>query len=134
MPGSRELLALCKALKKTPNQLLLGLDPGYVQALDAAKIVRNLTDDFDIMKSRMSALVNLLTRSEFDSLYTLARSIAISRHGADVVQQVLGQADSLTRMHAQLADEQLDHVARTIAPLDGREIVASVAQKSAPKD
>ena len=122
LPGSRELLALCQALEMTPDQLLLGLHPGRGGAFPA-NVIKNLNQDFDIMKSRLGALVNFLTRSEFDSLFTLARGIAISRHGADIVESVLREADAYTASAENIANDQLTHAARTQAQTDGRELV-----------
>lgn len=132
LPGSRELLALCSALQMTPDQLLLGLHPGQGGAF-SANVVQNLTQDFDVMKSRLSALVNLLTRSEFDSLFTLARAIAISRHSAETVEKVLRESDLYTASSEHLSNDQLGHVARTQAELDGREQVKKV-RKSASSE
>lgn len=122
LPGSRELLALCSALETTPDQLLLGLHPSRGGAFPA-NVVQNLTQDFDIMKSRLSALVNLLTRSEFDSLFTLARGIAISRHSAETVTKVLREADLYADSSEHISNDQLQQTARTVAELDGREHV-----------
>lgn len=129
LPGSRELLALCTALEMTPDQLLLGLHPSRGGAFPASA-VQNLTQDFDIMKSRLSALVNLLTRSEFDSLFTLARGIAISRHSAETVKKVLNEADLYADSSEHISNDQLEETARTVAELDGREHVRRVQESA----
>jgi len=96
MPGSRELRALCVALKVTPNMLLFGteaptFDTGAGGQLDA--LLRADPEDKALHRTRLTVLSELLTNDEAAALFLLAKSLAIARHGPERAEQAMQRAD-----------------------------------------
>jgi transcriptional regulator with XRE-family HTH domain len=98
VPGTRELRELCKTLRVTPNKLLFGVESPFTTftSEDAA----NAPSDkgFDVQRGRIALLVNLLSVDECSAIYTLAHSIAVARHGAQIVGSHLTAADFITSL------------------------------------
>jgi transcriptional regulator with XRE-family HTH domain len=114
MPGSRELRALCKTLRVSPNMLLFGTEQpfaGVEPAADAHPGMRLLLGDpEDAKKARMrlAFLADLLTPDEVDAVLRLLTSLATARHGSDLVSHQIVGADLMTAMALEMQE-----VART---------------------
>jgi len=104
MPGSRELRALCKTLRVSPNMLLFGSEAPFEASsinADSPPGMRLLLGDPEDMKrarARLSMLADLLTTDEVDALLRLMTSLATARHGPELVTKQLVGADLMTAM------------------------------------
>ncbi|RZL04445.1 MAG: XRE family transcriptional regulator [Rubrivivax sp.] len=104
MPGSRELKALCKALKLSPNVLLFGTETPFsdpnLEGAESEGFRLFLTDPEDAKRARarLAGLVLLLTNDEMASLLNLINALAIARHGAEVVEKHIAGADLIASM------------------------------------
>lgn len=98
VPGARELRELCKTLHVTPNKLLFGVETPFttLNTEDQAKV----PDDkgLDVQRGRIALLANLLSFDESYAIYTLVHSIAIARHGEQMVRDHLTAADFITSL------------------------------------
>jgi transcriptional regulator with XRE-family HTH domain len=109
MPGARELRALCKVLRVSPNMLLFGTDQPFETgepAADANPHLRLLLGDPEDQKRarlRLAMLGDLLTADEMGALLTLAHSLATARHGAEAVQKHVISADFMVAMSQALS-------------------------------
>ena len=94
VPGSRELRALCQALKVSPNKVIFGVEAPTFEEGDAPRLEAILRADPEgkaLARVRLAMLADLLTTDETAALLLLAQSVATARHGAEKVrQQVLG--------------------------------------------
>ena len=101
MPGSRELRALCLALKVTPNRLLFGTEAPTFEEGGAARLEAFIRTDPEgrvVLRMRLAFLAELLTGDEAAALHLLVQSIATARHGPEKVRQALFGADMLAGM------------------------------------
>lgn len=98
VPGARELRELCKTLRVTPNKLLFGVETPFatLNTEDQAKV----PDDkgLDVQRGRIALLANLLSFDESYAIYTLVHSIAIARHGEQMVRDHLAAGDFITAL------------------------------------
>lgn len=120
MPGSRELRALCAALKVTPNRMLFGTEAPTFGEQDADRIDAVLRSDPEskaVARSRLVVLSELLTTEETGALITLAQSIAVARHGSEKVKQATFAAVALTGVARTFA-EQVSSAERSGKPID----------------
>jgi transcriptional regulator with XRE-family HTH domain len=136
MPGSRELKALCKALRLSPNVLLFGTDQPFAdKALggeDGPALRLILTDPEDAKRARLRLLVlaELLSGDELASLLNIINALAIARHGADVVERRAQSADLLAAMGVAFQND-IRRVAEGAAAPDAAKMVADVEDSMA---
>jgi transcriptional regulator with XRE-family HTH domain len=111
MPGARELKALCAVLRVTPNALLYGTEtPFSGDELDseAARQTRTFLNEPKSamhLRTQLMALGALLTIEEATSLLHLVRSLAVARHGPEIVKDALIGAELFTEMAAAFKSE-----------------------------
>lgn len=133
MPGSRELKALCKALKVSPNALLFGTEtPFSGDALDqedarAFRAVLAEPEDEPSARARLVALAVLLTKDERSALLQLVQGLAVARHGPEVVQQQLLGADMLAGMMRTMMAES-ERAVKTGEPVDPKRAAEALEQ------
>ena len=122
MPGSRELRALCNALKVTPNKLLFGTEAPAFGEDGAAGIEALLRSDPErqaIMRTRLALLSQKLTDDEAAALLLLVQSLVVARHGAEKARQTLLGADVLAGMARGMMKESATVIregAQTVEP------------------
>lgn len=110
MPGARELRELCQALGISPNKLLFGTETPFEQQSFADLLADGEKEDDHVARARATILLGLLSADERRALLTLAKSLAIARHGIDKVREAMTAADLLAgmgRMFGQLTKEGL---------------------------
>ncbi len=93
MPGARELRELCQALQVSPNKLLFGTELPFEKRTLANLLVDGESEDEHVKRARSMTLLSLLATDEQEALITLAKSIAIGRHGLEKVKERLLAAD-----------------------------------------
>lgn len=128
MPGARELKALCRVLKLSPNVLLFGVDEPFKDARGLA-IAGNpglglfLGDEEGAAKARMriAVLASLLTTDEVASVLHILQALAVARHGIEVVEQHLVGADLMTGM-GQVMKKNVDRHVSGESPMTGDEV------------
>jgi len=98
MPGSRELRDLCQALQVSPNKMLFGKELPFESRSIMDSLTNGESENDAVSRVRATMLLYLLASDERDSILTLARSLAIARHGLEEVKQTLLGADALTGM------------------------------------
>lgn len=117
MPGARELRNLCQAVQVSPNKLLFGKELPF----ESQSVMNALTDTESendmVARMRATMLLYMLAADEREALLTLAKSLAIARHGEEAVrQQVLG-ADFFTGMMREMMEQTREAVV-TGQPVD----------------
>lgn len=117
MPGARELRNLCQAVQVSPNKLLFGKELPF----ESRSVMNALTDTESendmVARMRATMLLYMLAADEREALLTLAKSLAIARHGEEAVrQQVLG-ADFFTGMMREMMEQTREAVV-TGQPVD----------------
>ncbi len=110
MPGTRELRELCQALQISPNKLLFGTELPFEKRTLANLLVDGETEDEHVNRARSSFLLSLLATDEQEAVITLAKSIAISRHGLEKVKETLLAADLIVGMGRSLNEHARDHL------------------------
>lgn len=98
MPGARELRELCQTLQISPNKLLFGTEAPFKDQSLADLLVDSATESEHVALSHFTALASLLASDERRALITLARSLALARHGEAKVKETLKAADLMTGM------------------------------------
>lgn len=88
LPGSRELREICQAVQVSPNMLLFGVEApfGSRSTIELLLGASDLPANGYSLASRLGLLASLLAPEERDALLTLATSLAVSRHGDEVVR------------------------------------------------
>ena len=108
LPGARELRALCQALQVSPNKLLFGTELPFEQRTLANMLVDGETEDEHVARARSMILLSLLAQDEKEAVITLARSIAIARHGVEKVKEALTAADIFAGLGREFAQQTRD--------------------------
>jgi transcriptional regulator with XRE-family HTH domain len=98
MPGARELRELSQALQVSPNKLLFGKELPFEARTVMDALISGESEDELAARVRAVMLVSLLASDERESMMTLARSLAIARHGLEEVKQTLLGADFIAGM------------------------------------
>lgn len=93
MPGARELRELSQALQVSPNKLLFGEEHPFKVRSVMTALADGESENEMVSNMRAGVLLCLLSSDERDAVITLSRSLAIARHGADVVRNTFLQAD-----------------------------------------
>jgi len=93
MPGARELRELSQALQVSPNKLLFGKELPFEPRSVMEQLTGGESEDEAVARVRAMMLFCLLASDERESIYTLARSLAVARHGVETVKQALMGAD-----------------------------------------
>ncbi|WP_421880803.1 helix-turn-helix transcriptional regulator [Methylibium sp.] len=120
MPGSRELRAICVALKTTPNRLLFGTEAPDFHEGPAGKIealLRSDPEESAAQRARLAMLATLLTHDEYRSVLQLVQSLALARHGAERVEKAILNADLQAGIARQFL-EQSAAAAKAGQPVD----------------
>lgn len=93
LPGARELKAISNALLVSPNKLLFGSDHPFTKRewLSLGNAANEEEDK--VQRARVAALLHLLSSDERESILTLAKSIAIARHGESVIRDCVYKSD-----------------------------------------
>jgi len=108
LPGARELRALCQALQVSPNKLLFGTELPFEKRTLANLLTDGETEDEHVARARSMILLSLLAQDEKDAVITLARSIAIARHGVEKVKEALTAADVFAALGREFAQQTRD--------------------------
>lgn len=117
MPGARELRELCQALQISPNKLLFGTETPFAATTVANLLIDSDTEDQLVKRMRLAMLSSLLSSDERSSLYVLAESIAIARHGESKVRETLHVADGMAGLGRSLLQGTRDALV-TKKPID----------------
>ena len=96
MPGARELRELCNALQVSPNKLLFGKELPFEARSVMGAVLNDEPENETVARVRAMMLFCLLASDEREAIFTLARSLAVARHGLEVVKQALIGADAMT--------------------------------------
>lgn len=110
MPGARELRELSQALQVSPNKLLFGKELPFEPRTVMDQLTYGESENEAVARVRAMMLFCLLASDERESIFTLARSLAVARHGVEEVKQALLGADAmagLIRGMYQAGDEAL---------------------------
>lgn len=108
LPGARELRALCQTLQVSPNRLLFGTELPFEKRSVANLLVDGEPEDEHVARARSTFLLSLLAQDEREAVLTLARSIAIARHGVEKVKEALAAADLLAGIGREFAQQSRD--------------------------
>lgn len=130
MPGSRELRALCIALKATPNKLLFGTEAPAFEDSDAAAVEAMLRSDPEetmVRRVRLALLAALITGDEYRSILQLVQSLAVARHGAERVKQTILAADFMAGISRSMLEHSTEAI-RTGQPVDPASVVGKAEQ------
>jgi transcriptional regulator with XRE-family HTH domain len=97
LPGARELREICQAVQVSPNMMLFGVDApfGYPSTIDALLGASDKPENGHNLASQIGLLTTLTAPEERDAILTLATSLAIARHGEEVVRNTLRAHDAL---------------------------------------
>ncbi len=95
MPGARELRELCQAVQVSPNKLLFGTELPFKDRGIGDMLVDGDSDEQAVMRVRLAMLTGMLASDERQSIYTLAKSIAVARHGEEKVREMTVGADMM---------------------------------------
>lgn len=125
MPGARELRELCQALQTSPNKLLFGTELPFKETSVANLLVDGDTDDHVVKRMRLAYLSGLLSSDERQSLYVLAESIAIARHGEVKVKEAIKVADVMAGIGRSLMKVTRDAIVKK-QPIDTSEMTKQV--------
>lgn len=93
LPGARELRAICTALRVSPNRLLFGTEQPFVNQEWLSLSTSANEEEDTVQRARAAALLHLLSSEERQSILTLIKSIAISRHGEAVIRDCVYKSD-----------------------------------------
>ena len=100
MPGGREMRALCRVLRVSPNALLFGTETPFSGDAGDLKGEQWLRDALGEPESeartkvRMNGLLYLLTAQERASLLNIVQALAVARHGPEFAAFKIEQADA----------------------------------------
>lgn len=95
MPGARELRELCQALTISPNKLLFGSEAPFRERSYADLLTDVEAEDDQVSRGRATFLLTLLSSDERNAILTLARALALARHGESKVKEVMQAADAV---------------------------------------
>lgn len=98
MPGARELRELCQALQVSPNKLLFGKELPFEPRSIMDQLTNGESENDAVARARGMMLFCLLASDEREAIFTLARSLAVARHGMEEVKQALLSADAMIGM------------------------------------
>jgi len=117
MPGARELRELCNALQLSPNKLLFGKELPFEPRTVMDQMTYGETENEAVARARAMMLFCLLASDEREAIFTLARSLAVARHGVDEVKNALLGADLMAGMTREMIQAGSDAVC-TGMPMD----------------
>lgn len=93
LPGARELRAICTALRVSPSKLLFGTEQPFADK-EWLSLSTSVNEEEDtVQRARAAALLHLLSSDERQSVLTLIKSIAVSRHGESVFRECVYKSD-----------------------------------------
>lgn len=122
MPGSRELKAICRVLKVSPNMLLFGSESPFSEPSgppgSEAGLRLLLSDGEDRKKARarIAMLSELLAPDEVESLLNLVQALANARHGAEIVREKILAADMLAGIQLSMEKAMAKSITEGKAP------------------
>ena len=117
MPGARELRELSQALQVSPNKLLFGKELPFEARTVLDALTNGESEDELVSRTRATMIFCLLASDERESIMTLARSLAIARHGVEKVKEALLGADFITGMMREMI-VQGSHAVETGTPIN----------------
>lgn len=117
MPGARELRELCQALQVSPNKLLFGKELPFEARTVMDALTNGESEDELVSRTRAMMMFCLLASDECESIMTLARSLAIARHGLEKVKETLLGADFMAGTIREMI-QQGSHAVETGTPLN----------------
>lgn len=95
MPAARELRELCQALQVSPNKLLFGKELPFSQSV-ADALADGESENEAVSRVRTMFLIGMLASNEQQAIFTLAKGIALARHGDAKVKEALIAADVMS--------------------------------------
>lgn len=104
LPGARELRELSQALQLSPNKLLFGKELPFEPRSVMGSVIDSESEDDAVSRVRATLLLFMLASDERESILTLARSLAIARHGQEEVQRQLATGDAMTGLMRGMAE------------------------------
>lgn len=104
MPGARELRELCNALQVSPNKLLFGKELPFESRSIMGPVIEAESENDAVSRVRATLLLFMLASDERESILTLARSLAIARHGQEEVQKHMATGDLMTGLMRGMAE------------------------------
>lgn len=117
MPGARELRELCNALQVSPNKLLFGKELPFEPRTVMDQLTYGEPENEAVARVRAMMLFCLLASDEREAIFTLARSLAVARHGVDEVKNAMLGADLMAGMTREMIQAGSDAV-HTGTPMD----------------
>lgn len=117
MPGARELRELCNALQVSPNKLLFGKELPFEPRTVMDQLTYGEPEKEAVARVRAMMLFCLLASDEREAIFTLARSLAVARHGVDEVKNAMLGADLMAGMTREMIQAGSDAV-HTGTPMD----------------
>lgn len=117
MPGARELRELCNALQVSPNKLLFGKELPFEPRTVMDQLTYGEPENEAVARVRAMMLFCLLASDEREAIFTLARSLAVARHGVDEVKNAMLGADFMAGLTREMIQAGSDAV-RTGTPMD----------------
>jgi transcriptional regulator with XRE-family HTH domain len=104
LPGARELRELSQALQVSPNKLLFGKELPFESRSVMGPVIEAESENEAVSRMRATLLLFMLASDERESILTLARSLAIARHGQEEVQRQLATGDVMTGLIRGMAE------------------------------
>jgi transcriptional regulator with XRE-family HTH domain len=117
MPGARELRELSQALQVSPNKLLFGKELPFEPRTVMDQLTYGEPENEAVARMRAVTMFFLLASDEREAIFTLARSLAVARHGVDEVKNALLGADLMAGMTREMMQAGSDAL-RTGTPMD----------------
>ncbi|MDO8769361.1 MAG: helix-turn-helix transcriptional regulator [Burkholderiaceae bacterium] len=117
MPGARELRNLCQAVQVSPNKLLFGRELPFESRSVMNALADTESENDGVARMRATMVLYMLAADEREALLTLAKSLAIARHGEEEVRKQILGADLLTGMMREIM-EQTRTATATGRPVD----------------
>lgn len=129
LPGSRELREICQSVQVSPNMLLFGVEApfGSRSTIELLLGASDLPANGYGLASRLGLLASLLAPEERDALLTLATSLAVARHGDEVVRNNIRAHDGLLAASAAMMQGTATSL-QGGKPLDANAIAAKFEQ------
>lgn len=94
LPGAKEIKQLCQVLRVSPNRLIYGVENPFPERTWSDTSIRSSEPRNTITsRKRIEHLIQLLSSSESDAIYSIVYSIATARHGVEVSFPLATKAD-----------------------------------------
>lgn len=137
LPGARELKQLCQVLRVNPNRLIFGAENPFPERSWTDPSVPHADTDVSTARDRIEQLLQQLSSTECEAVYTLVYSLAVARHGLVETTKLVRSADLATGMRSFLDTGRFIphlHAALLVNTKIAREFSAAVLVAAAETD